>query len=297
MARDPEGNLLNGWQYTVNSNDNKNSWHYFNNDGTAKTGWVNDGTGTYYFDNNGNMVTGLANIDGSVREFDSKGRLIGDDTGLQVDIIIPMEAREAGSSSNESGSWKYDPITNNWQYLVNGQPAKNTFFESFVSGTSCWYAVDANGNMLTGLVRKNGSIYYLQETGAEAGKLMANTTISIGGVIFELDAEGKIIGDLSLFGVFGNVYDMDSMSANEQVETSPALEVPMVNFANTEIREGFVNAGNGIIYFMVPVVDASGNTTYEKATGVVQIDGFYYYFGDDGVMRTGLVEIMESSII
>ena len=115
--------------------------------------------------------------------------------------------------------------------------------------------------------------------------------------MFETDAEGKLIGDLSLFGDLINVYDMDLMNTNEQGETVPIIpevptvEPPMVNFANTELREGFVNAGNGIIYFMVPVTDASGNITYEKATGVVQIDGFYYYFGDDGVMRTGLTEI------
>ncbi|MBR0039297.1 MAG: InlB B-repeat-containing protein [Lachnospiraceae bacterium] len=293
VARDPEGTLLNGWQYTVNSNDDKTSWHYFNTDGTAKTGWINDGTGTYYLDNYGNMLTGLANIDGAVREFNLNGQLIGDDTGLQVDIIVPA----GGNSSNESGVWNYDPIINKWKYMVNGQPARNTFFESFVSGTSCWYAVDANGDMLTGLVKRNGNVYYLQESGAEAGKLMANTTINIGGVVFETDAEGKLVGDLSLFVGLANVYDMDLMNTNAQGETvpileeTPTVEPPMVNFANTELREGFVNAGNGIIYFMVPVVDSSGNTTFEKATGVVQIDGFYYYFGDDGVMRTGLTEI------
>ena len=64
-----------------------------------------------------------------------------------------------------------------------------------------------------------------------------------------------------------------------------------MNLTSTQMREGFVDAGNGIVYFMVPVTDASGNVTYEKATGVVQIDGLYYFFGDDGAMRTGLVQI------
>ena len=295
VARDSEGNTLHGWQYTVDSNDNKNSWHYFNNDGTAKTGWINDGTGTYYLDNYGNMVTGLAYIDGVVREFNQNGQLIGDDAGLQIEFIVSSGV--SSSNSNESGVWNYDPIANKWKYMVNGQPAKNTFFESYVSGTSCWYAVDTNGEMLTGLVRHNGNIYYLQESGAEAGKLMAGITLLIGGVAYTTDTEGKIVGDLSALAGLPSIYDMDSMNTNAAGETIPILdqtpvnEVAMVNFANTELKNGFVNAGNGIINFMVPVTDASGNVTYEKATGVVQIDGFYYYFGDDGAMRTGLTEI------
>ena len=288
IARDANGNIISGWQYSVNVNDNNNSWHYFNSDGTAKTGWVRYDSSVYYFDNYGNMVTGLAYIDGTARQFDENGQLISDDTGIDADIIVDLNS----SNSGERGNWNYDPITNNWQYMIDGQPAKNTWFESNVTGTSCWYAVDSNGNMLTGLVRTNGSIYYLQESGAEAGKLMANATVTINGVVFETDAEGKIIGDLSLFGNIFNIYDMDQMAGeNQNGETIPIIEPPVVNFANTQFTQGFVNAGNGIIYFMVPVTDAAGNITYEKATGVVQIDGFYYYFGNDGVMRTGLVEI------
>ena len=42
---------------------------------------------------------------------------------------------------------------------------------------------------------------------------------------------------------------------------------------------------------MQPQTDAAGNVTYVRATGIVQINGLYYYFGNDGVMRTGLTEI------
>lgn len=131
------------------------------------------------------MVTGLANIDGVAREFREDGKLLGDDYGIDAEMV-------AASGGGENGNWNYDPINNNWQYMINGEPAKNMFFESNVSGASCWYAVDANGNMLTGLVKTNGNIYYLQEVGVEAGKLMAGVVINIGGVLFETDAEGKI---------------------------------------------------------------------------------------------------------
>ncbi|MBR3288594.1 MAG: hypothetical protein IKI71_02370 [Lachnospiraceae bacterium] len=200
--------------------------------------------------------------------------------------INPEQVSASGGA--ERGNWNYDPIKNNWQYMINGEPAKNMFFESNVSGVSCWYAVDADGNMLTGLVKANGYIYYLQENGVEAGKLMANTIVNIGGVFFETDSEGKIVGDISLISNIANVYDMDqSIAANAGV----AAQTAVTNFANTQTTEGFVNAGNGVVYFMVPVTDAAGNVKYERATGIVQIDGLYYFFGDDGVMRIGLTQI------
>ena len=290
VARDKDGNPVSGWQYTRNVDDAKSSWHYFDSYGVAMTGWISDGTGIYFLSDTGSMVTGLANIDGVVREFTEDGKLTGDDYGIN-----PERVSSGGSSSGEKGNWNYDPVNNNWQYMVNGTPAKNMFFESNVTGTSCWYAVDANGNMLTGLVRTNGNIYYLQETGAEAGKLMANIIINIGGVFFETDSEGKIVGDLSLISSMTNVYDMDQATTENPAANAmanAAIAQPAVtNFANTQVTEGFVNAGNGIVYFMVPATDAAGNTKYEPVTGIVQIDGLYYYFGDDGIMRTGLTQI------
>ena len=284
IAVDLSGNPVSGWQYTRDVNDNKNSWHYFDSNGTAKTGWINDGTGIYFLDNTGSMITGLANIDGIAREFRTDGKLIGDDYGIDAEVVAA-----GGNGSGDNGNWNYNPLNNTWQYMVNGEPAKNMFFESDVTGVSCWYAVDANGNMLTGLVKTNGNIYYLQEVGVEAGKLMANVVINIGGVLFETDAAGKIIGDTSLISNIANVYDMDQSIA--QSENATEVQQAVTNFVNTQVAEGFVNGGNGEVYFMVPVTDAAGKVSYQRATGVVQIDGLYYFFGDDGIMRTGLTQI------
>ena len=230
------------------------------------------------------MITGLANIDGIAREFRTDGKLIGDDYGIDAEVVAA-----GGNGSGDNGNWNYNPLNNTWQYMVNGEPAKNMFFESDVTGVSCWYAVDANGNMLTGLVKTNGNIYYLQEVGVEAGKLMANVVINIGGVLFETDAAGKIIGDTSLISNIANVYDMDQSIA--QSENATEVQQAVTNFVNTQVAEGFVNGGNGEVYFMVPVTDAAGKVSYQRATGVVQIDGLYYFFGDDGIMRTGLTQI------
>lgn len=97
------------------------------------------------------------------------------------------------------------------------------------------------------------------------------------------------LGDLSLISSIANVYDMDQSAI--QTENVTAAQPAITNFANTQVAEGFVNGGNGEVYFMVPVTDAAGNMRYDRATGVVQIDGLYYFFGDDGVMRTGLTQI------
>ena len=82
------------------------------------------------------MITGLANVDGVVREFNNDGQLIGDATGILVDTQVV-----ANASNANNGNWHYDPITNNWQYVINGQLARNTWFESNVTGNNCWYAV------------------------------------------------------------------------------------------------------------------------------------------------------------
>ena len=232
------------------------------------------------------MVTGISNIDGVVREFNDQGQLIGDAAGINAQIVV------AETAASDAAAWSYDPLTNTWQYTKNGHKLTNTFFTSNVSGANCWYAVDTNGNMLTGLVKKDGAVYYLQENGAEAGKLMACTTVNINGVVFETDAEGKIIGDLSLFGNVLSIYDMDKQQAiaasvNANGEVIPIIE----NMANTQLVEGFVHVGNGVFNYIIKDVDATGKVTYRKAIGIVEIGGYYYYFDENGTMAVGLREV------
>ena len=146
--------------------------------------------------------------------------------------------------------------------------------------------------MLTGLVKKDGAVYYLQESGADAGKLMASTTVNINGVVFETDASGKIVGDISLFENVLTIYDMDKQqqiaaSVNANGEVIPIID----SMVGTQPVEGFVHVGNGIFNYIVKEVDAAGNATYKKAIGIMLIDGLYYYFDEDGTMAVGLKEV------
>lgn len=178
-----------------------------------------------------------------------KRKLVGDDTGLPVERVA---GGSSGSVSNK-GTWSYDPLSNQWNYIVNGQLARNTWFESDVTGTNCWYAVDGNGNMLTGLVIKDGNVYYLQEQGSDAGKLLANAVVSVGALVLETDEYGKVIGDISLFAGLLNIYDMDKAIIESQVVeplTVPILENAVVNFANTQLAEGFIRGTDGNYYYM-----------------------------------------------
>ncbi len=161
------------------------------------------------------------------------------------------------------------------------EPLRNAWFESSITGTNCWYAVDSSGNMLTGLVRHNGFVYYLQVGGSEAGKLLANTTVDIGGIIITLDSEGKVVGDLSILQGAASIYDMDSIATADQ-------NVAALSFT---AGIGWVDAGNGIMYYMVPKLDAAGNVTYVKAIGIMEINGLYYCFDTNGVMLVGLHEV------
>ena len=76
-------------------------------------------------------------------------------------------------------------------------------------------------------------------------------------------------------------------SVNEKGEVIPIVS----NMASTQLVEGFINAGNGIFYYMIKSIDANGKETFKKATGIVQIDGLYYYFDENGVMAIGLREV------
>ena len=61
--------------------------------------------------------------------------------------------------------------------------------------------------------------------------------------------------------------------------------------AATQYVEGFINAGNGIFYYMEKAVDANGQSTFKKATGIRYINGYYYYFDENGIMAMGLREV------
>ena len=278
FAVDQNGTPVKGWQY-VRDQDSGTSWHFFTDNGISMTGCIDDGTGIYYLDINGKMVTGVKDINGKVYEFNSSGQLIGESTGLNPQIVVNRSA-----SSNTQ--WVYIPATNKWQYSVGGSLLINTFFTSNVTGTDCWYAVDNNGNMLTGLVKKDGAVYYLQEQGSNMGMLVAGTSVTIGGIAFETDTAGKVIGDLSIFGGMLNIYDMDQYANNAN-----GLNAQAGDMSGADQVEGFVNAGNGIFYYMMKEVDASGKTTFKKATGIMNINGLYYYFDENGVMATGLKEV------
>lgn len=59
-------------------------------------------------------------------------------------------------------------------------------------GTSGWYKFDANGNMQTGWVADGNSVYYFIESGANAGQMVSNVTLNIGGVEFTFVANGAL---------------------------------------------------------------------------------------------------------
>ena len=286
VAVDANGNTLSGWKYTNASDGSGTAWHFFNEDGTAKTGWYSENGSTYYLDNTGGMVTGVAYIDGILRNFDDQGALKEQSTA------------KINTEISNAGIWNYNPISNKWQYMVPNEygavePARNSWFESTVAGMSGWYVVDANGDMLTGFVKNNGFIYYLQEIGLNVGQLVANMVMNINGVLYTINSEGKIEGDTTLLLNSVALYDLDqpiledtnmALMQNDQMTANVAA-------ANTTQMTGWVDEGNGKTRFMVEKKDETGKTILVPAVGVTQIDGLYYVFDDNGDMLTGLQNI------
>ena len=197
-------NLLVGWKYTNDFNNSKTGWRYFTSFGMPIMGWYTDPSGDkYYFDETYMMVTGTVVIDGMVRTFNSNGVLVDK-------LVSPIN-----NSINNRGMWFYEPILNKWQYIIMQADgslaiAKNTWFLSNVSGSDVYYAVDKDGYLITGFVKYRGNIYYLAETGADIGKLIANTSIRVYGLDLHLGPEGKVMIDMSLYPYI-KVFDMDSL--------------------------------------------------------------------------------------
>ena len=180
----------NGWQYEVDGqnvtgwqhiNDN---WYFFDNNGTAKTGWYQSNYGNwYYFDPsnawadkgfqyiNGNwydfdnsnawMNTGWQKIDGNWYYFDpSNGHML---SGMQTinGQLYDLNDQHDGTFGAMKTGWQ--KIDNNWYYFGNYGAQTGWFWSGYA-----WYYFNQNGTAKTGWQKINGHNYYFDLTNAWA---------------------------------------------------------------------------------------------------------------------------------
>ena len=184
VANSGEWSNNNGkWSYSINGNDVtgwqriNNNWYYFNQDGTAQTGWYQSGAGNwYYFDNTNTWaLTGWQYINNNWYYFDysnawaDKGWQFINNNWYYFDLTNAWALR--GWQTINGNRYYFDP-SNVWalrgfQYLDN---AWYYFDDSNAwlshgwrySGGQWYYLSPSTGQLESGLQTINGKVYYLQ---------------------------------------------------------------------------------------------------------------------------------------
>ena len=185
----------NGWQYEVNGKtaigwQNINgSWYFFNDNGTAHTGWYQSPTSGfwYYFDPsnawadkgfqyiNGNwydfdnsnawMNTNWQQIDGNWYYFDSSsGHML---SGMQTinDKLYDLNNQHDGTYGAMKTGWQN--VNNKWYYFQNSGAATTGWYKS---AAGLWYYFNQDGAAQTGWFKSptSGFNYYFDSTNAWA---------------------------------------------------------------------------------------------------------------------------------
>ncbi|MBQ2204316.1 MAG: hypothetical protein II411_00300, partial [Lachnospiraceae bacterium] len=96
-----------------------------------------------------------------------------------------VKAEDARWTQTADGKWSLS--TN------NAEPIKDTWQKvEAANGKEGWYKFDKDGNMQTGWVADGNHVYYLIESGENAGQMVRGATVNIGGVEFKFTAEGAL---------------------------------------------------------------------------------------------------------
>ncbi len=192
----------------------------------------------------------------------------------------------------DDGVWDYDPYTDEWKFKIldsNGNMLRiyyNTWIHKINDkGKDSWYAVDENGNMITGFAKYNGDFYYFSQKADSRGELITGETV-IAGKTYVFDENGILRkGKVSIkrFPVIGKKNYISRVDGywkfNDVGERCFLLykEVPGVLRA-TEIATGWMII-DGYYYCL----DEEGIAI----TGLIVYDGKYYYMEKDGKMLEG----------
>ncbi len=170
-----------------------------------------------------------------------------------------------------TGSWEYDPLINGWKYRdkQTGAVFKNQWITaSNAQGKEAWYAVDNDGNMITGWVKDSGKFYYMSQKPSTMGELVkGEMTIDGKKYEFKLDTGELLKGE------------------------EPRRDYEVVGAVNHKSgKDGtWKRYKTGERYF-VSFFDTFEGTRLEiPPTGWYMVDGHYYYFDKYGIPQKGFV--------
>ena len=296
-----QGELVNGEQ-KIN-----NQWYYFSTtNGNVAQGWttLSDGRTVYYdVDANGSgkgMLYGMQTISGASYYFN-----------------VWNGAEEIGFKQVDGKTYYFNPkMVTGIQHIGN-----------------YWYYFGADGVMKTGIVvlPSNGHIVYYNNAGQlQYGEQQINGkwyhfdkvdghaaqgwyTLEDGRTVYyDVDASGNGQGMLhGLQTVAGKTYSFNVWTGDVAKNTEQKIDGSWYYFGNDgAMQTGFVtlnDTGNTrIVYYNSKGQMQNGWQTINGKTyyfnvwygdmvkGESKIDGSWYYFGTDGVMRTGFVTLNDT---
>lgn len=268
----------------------------YNLDGTVTTakgityftnGDVKDGTGTIYHvdgsislpDGATKDVNGIVHyLDGSIMLPDGTkyfvdGAVISPG-GLQINPLGQKLQNEVVNTNETPGSWKYNPNSNNWKFEnVNVDGSKIVYKDKWINtknpqGEETWYAVDADGNMITGWIKSYGEYYYMSKDEKSKGELVKE----------------KITID-------GKTYTFDTYTGALTIGEAPIGKFAVIGAINHVSGEDgrWTRNDMGEKCFVAYSEQLDGSQSEVPISGWYMVDGHYYCFDDNGVPETGLV--------
>lgn len=185
-------NFRKGW-YQIGK-----KWYYYTSSGKMKTGFFTVKGKKYYCNSKGIMLTGLRKISGKRYYFDSSGAMKFGFRTVKGNRYYFRKTNKDGYAftglRKMGGKYYYFSATGimqkGWQTVNNAQ----YYFQSDGKSATGWENISGNtyyftnkGIMVKGLQNIDGALYYFGDNGI----MYKNTTITVNGVTYQVDASGK----------------------------------------------------------------------------------------------------------
>ena len=293
--------LTNAWKYTMSDDDQDDpdedgeNWYYFNNKGkkvAAETKKINGKT--YLFDSDGKMEYGWQYEGGNMYYY-------GDEMdGARTESQWLWLSKSGSLDSDETDHQDIFPGCNdNNEEMCDDEG---------------WYWFQSSGKMYNGAAKKkiNGKFYMFNEHGQMLYEWINNTNTVKYGSNAELDGEHKKQATASNMLYYNAVeegwrgdgwYEMDG---SEDMGTDSDTDWYLIDdgeitYAKASDFAGVTDNDGKKIYVMRKKVKVSGNKYFafnekgqmQDGLQFVKNDGGFFYFDENGYMKTGKVASVE----
>ena len=293
--------LTNAWKYTMSDDDQDDpdedgeNWYYFNNKGKKVADETKKINGkTYLFDSDGKMEYGWQYEGGNMYYY-------GDEMdGARTESQWLWLSKSGSLDSDETDHQDIFPGCND----NNGEMCDD----------EGWYWFQSSGKMYNGAAKKkiNGKFYMFNEHGQMLYEWINNTNTVKYGSNAELDGEHKKQATASNMLYYNAVeegwrgdgwYEMDgSKDMGTDSDTDWYLiDDGEITYAKASDFAGVTDNDGKKIYVMRKKVKVSGNKYFafnekgqmQDGLQFVKNDGGFFYFDENGYMKTGKVASVE----